>query len=232
MTAPSASDEAARDTCLVLCLKAPHRAKRRLATDIGELATAAAGHLSDCAMEDLSQWPGPACFAPQAPSDEAWLRERIGAESLVVLQAGRNLGERINHVDRALRHRGVARSIFVGADCPSMDSDYLLQAAQRLAVHDVVLGPAFDGGVVLMGANAAWPDLSALPWSSDGLFEALKQLCEESDQDVAVLDPRMDVDTLADLAALDRQLQSDQRPARRALVGWLAEQSSVLGLGH
>lgn len=213
----------AAQACVVLMLKAPERSKRRLAAEIGAPAAAAAAErLAACALEDLADWAGAACAAPASPEDRRWVREQADAPPLMLLQGKGNLGRRISRVDRELRKRGYDRTLFVGIDCPLLDAAYLRAAAQRLATHDAVLGPADDGGVVLMGAGRPWPELGELPWSTDALCAALRRRCEDAGWRVAALEPRPDVDTLSDLIALEHALAADPRPARRALRRWLA----------
>ncbi len=218
---------AATAACLVLFLKAPARSKRRLAAEIGELATTAATHLWACVLEDLQNWPGPVYFAPAEAGDAAWLARQLGQSHEAVLQAGGNLGERINHVDETLRNRGEQKVLFVGTDCPAMEVGYLLQAAADLNHHDVVLGPATDGGVVLMGARRAWPALTDLPWSTHRLHGELVRCCARRGLTIANLEPRADVDSVAALLAARRDLAQDLRPARRAFSRWLSQPNTA-----
>ena len=215
--------DAATATCLVLCLKAPARSKRRLAGEIGELATTAATHLWACVLEDIQSWPGPVYFAPAETDDAAWLVQQLGSSHEAVLQTGGNLGERINHVDETLRSRGEQNVLIVGTDCPAMERDYLLQAAAELIHHDVVLGPATDGGVVLMGARRAWPTLTDLPWSTHRLYDELVRCCAGLGLSVTNLEPRADIDSVAALLAARNDLAQDLRPARRAFSHWLSQ---------
>jgi len=215
--------EAATSTCLVLCLKAPARSKRRLAEEIGELATTAATHLWACVQEDLQSWPGPVYFAPAETEDSVWLARQVDGSYNTVLQQGSNLGERINHVDETLRSRGEKTLLFVGTDCPALKGEYLLQAAAELIHYDVVLGPATDGGVVLMGSRQAWPALTTLPWSTHRLHNELARYCARRGLTIANLEPRADVDSVAALLAARHDLAQDQRPARRAFSQWLTQ---------
>jgi len=212
--------------CVVLMMKSAASSKRRLAAAIGAArATQAAQHLIDCAREDLEGWSGKVCIAPADAADLAALGPTSAAE--VIVQRGGNLGERINHVNAALVARGVDRQIYVGIDCPMLDLDYLERAAAALTRCDVVLGPALDGGVVLMGVRGLWPSLSRLPWSTGELFGALESTCASAGARAAVLETLRDVDTLDDLVALRAVLAGDSRPARRALCGWLAQQHDL-----
>ena len=214
--------------CLVLMLKAPQRAKRRMVAAIGELATTAATLLTDCALEDAAAWPGPVRYAVAEPADFDWLERRLGRPVSALLQHGRNLGERINDIDRRLRAEGETRQIYVGSDCPALDHDYLLEAAQALERYDGVLAPAADGGVVAMGARTAWPDLAALPWSRPALGESLLALCRRERWEIAMLATRADVDTVCDLLRAAPLLAADARPARQRLGRWLQESRESL----
>ncbi|MGI9257593.1 MAG: TIGR04282 family arsenosugar biosynthesis glycosyltransferase [Gammaproteobacteria bacterium] len=211
------------DSCLVVFFKAPDRSKRRLADEIGELAARAATHLWDCIEEDVNSWNGSVCYAPAELSDANWLSRQLHAPHSAVLQHGRNLGARINHVDRVLRHGGERKLIFVGTDCPAMKPEYLARADVLLEDYDVVLGPASDGGVVLMGARVGWPPLTDLPWSTSKLHAELTQACLTHGLSITDLEQRDDVDTVAELLAAGQDLADDRRPARQALVNWLME---------
>ena len=224
METPSTQGGRRAACCVVLMMKSAARSKRRLAVDIGaQRATLAAQCLLDCACEDLEAWPGPVCAAPSA-ADE--LIDAPPADALVV-QSGGNLGARINHVNAKLIRLGFERQLYIGIDCPSLDVAYLERAAAALGDHDTVLGPAADGGVVLMGVRGRWPPLAELPWSTTALFESLRAACVAAGSSAATLPRLKDVDTLDDLVALRTELLGDARPARRALVRWLTAQTDV-----
>ena len=208
-------------TSLVLMIKAPERSKRRLAARLGDAAAAeTARRLAACALEDLAGWPGPTWLAPAEPGDVDG-HEAAAERHGVVLQGEGNLGARIAHVSGVLRERGFARQIFIGIDCPKLDETYLRSAADALDRHDVVLGPAEDGGVVLMGSRRAWPPLEPLPWSTQRLGSALEAACRSVGASIATLEPRPDIDTFDDLEPVGRALADDPRPARQALREWL-----------
>lgn len=228
MTNHAAPDAQSEAPCLVLMFKAPARSKQRLANRIGPLAARLAEQLCNCALEDLDAWEGPICVAPAAPEDADWLRARRRSDCRAVLQCEGNLGERLNHVNRALWEAGHRRQVFIGIDCPALDADYLRDARDALVSHDIVLGPARDGGVVLMGARLRWPALEALDWSGPRLGDQLTALCRLRGWRIATLAPRDDIDTLDDLLRLERELVSDTRAARRRLCDWLSAHGSAL----
>lgn len=218
----SQTDPTDSATCLVLMFKAPNRSKRRLAAQIGAQAAAAAGRLFDCAREDAALWPGPVCFAPAEDEDAAWLSATIGDQPLVIPQQGPGLGERINHVNRRLREQSHPKQIFIGIDCPQLDPEYLRAADAHLATYDLVVGPAHDGGAVLIATRAILPDLAHLPWSTPELLNALTSLARSRQWSPYSMHPLADIDTLEDLQAATASLRDDSRAARRALCDWIA----------
>jgi len=86
-----------------------------------------------------------------------------------------DLGERM----RRIAALGLADSdavVLIGNDCPALDGTYLQAACQALAEHEVVLGPAVDGGYVLLGLRRVDPLLfECLPWGTD---QVLALTCE------------------------------------------------------
>lgn len=211
-----------RVTLVIFCRRPlPGVGKRRIARELGEAPTLAlARHLLATTLEDAGSWPGPVVIAPARAADERWAAGLL-PDALVIPQPAGNLGERINAVDAAARALGHSRLAYIGSDAPALTPDYFARARAALVQADVVLGPADDGGVTLMGASRAWPDLAALPWSSAGLGEELRRTCRDHGLSVAALERRYDVDRVADLTRLQADLAHDSRPTRRALLRWL-----------
>lgn len=208
---------------LVLVCKrpAPGIGKQRLVASFGsETAQQVANALLACALEDASAWPGPVVIAPADVNDIDWAQALAAAiRSLVIIvpQSAGNLGERLNALDKTLRAQGMERLVFIGSDAPGLVAADYVTVCAALQRNDVVLIPALDGGVVLMANRSAWPDLSALPWSSEHLESALRDACGNSGQSVSVLKESYDVDQPGDVMKLVALLQEDGRPARRAL---------------
>ena len=126
-----------------------------------------------------------------------------------------------------LRSSGRERLIYIGADCPALNADYLMRADRALADNDAVIGPATDGGVVLMGARRTWPQLGDLAWSTSELGAELCALLKGQNWSIARLDTLSDVDTVEDLATACDMLVSDSRTSRRALVDWLCANGAL-----
>lgn len=211
-------------TLVAFCRRpAPGVGKRRLARQLGEAATLTISQLLlATTLEDLAAWPGPRVVAPAEPADESWARSLPVQLDDVVPQPDGNLGDRLGAVDRLLRSRGHRRLLYIGSDAPVLAAADYGEAARALGTHDVVLGPALDGGVTCLGSRRAWPDLTGLPWSGEQLHAALQACCESAGLAVRNLEPRYDVDVPDDLHRLCADLAADARPARRALYRALA----------
>jgi rSAM/selenodomain-associated transferase 1 len=84
-----------------------------------------------------------------------------------------DLGERMLRAFEAALSRG-ARVILVGCDIPALSSRYLRDAERALTSdRDVVIGPAEDGGYVLIGlARSSAEIFRGIPW---GGSDVLKQ---------------------------------------------------------
>ncbi len=210
-------------TLILVCKKpAPGIGKQRLAANLGnEMTQKVAEALLACALEDACNWPGPVVIAPASTADIEWARDfsaPIPSSVTVAPQVAGNLGQRLNALDQTLRAQGMKQLVFIGSDSPGLNTtDY---AATRTALQhtDIVLIPALDGGVVLMASRCAWPDLSALPWSSDQLGTTLIDACCSAKQSVKTLGQGTDVDEIGDFVKLVNLLKHDQRPERRALL--------------
>lgn len=204
---------------VVFCRRpAPGVGKQRLARAVGpEVALEVAAGLLDCAKEDAESWPEDLIVSPAEQNDVSWARGLLERPVLVQAQPAGTLGARLNAVDRALRARGFRRLLFIGTDAPSLRPADLLAARDALEDTDVALAPAADGGVTLMAARIAWPDLTTLPWSTSALGAALEQRCRDAGLRVQRLPGSYDVDELEDLQRAHLELARDERPARRRL---------------
>ncbi len=201
--------------------------KQRIAAAAGAAAALQLSELLLAAtLADAQVWPGPVVIAPADAADSDWAATLL-PDAQVIPQQGANLGERINFVDRQLRKAGAVRIVYVGTDAPGHTPQTYKAALHALDSNDVVLLPARDGGVTLLGACKPWPDLGALPWETEELCAALLRTCKAAGCRVNALPAGYDVDYLADLLDAAPALQRDLRPTRRALADWLHAQLKI-----
>ncbi len=120
----------------------------------------------------------------------------------VFSQSGRDLGERMrNAINILLQRNGCSGALVVGSDCPFMDATYLQEAlAAMCTAIDVVIGPANDGGYVLIGAKRDIPELfMGVEWGTDKVLQQTLDKCEALQLSVYQLPPLADIDRPEDL---------------------------------
>ncbi|MXY97180.1 MAG: glycosyltransferase, partial [Gemmatimonadetes bacterium] len=66
-------------------------------------------------------------------------------------QRGSHLGERLSNAFSAFRQHGWEKTVVLGGDSPLLPREFVEEAFEALDRHDVVLGPADDGGYYLIG---------------------------------------------------------------------------------
>jgi len=118
-------------------------------------------------------------------------------------QVGDDLGARMRQAFDTLFARGYQRVLIVGTDVPSLPLDHYRQALALLGSHDLVLGPAFDGGYYLIGLKRAAPELfSGIPWSTNQVLALTEKTAATLGLQTALLPAWRDVDTIDDVEAL------------------------------
>ena len=95
--------------------------------------------------------------------------------------------------------------LVIGTDLPELNADDLKQAVEHLEHHDLVLGPASDGGYWLLGIGASlirspqhWP-LIGIPWGGPTVLEATLEAARRQQLSWALLPQRNDLDHWSDL---------------------------------
>ena len=121
-------------------------------------------------------------------------------------QLGDDLGQRMYRaLSTALAETGIQRAILIGTDCPTIDGTYLTRALDALQDHDVVLGPAEDGGYGLIGLrNIDASYFSGIAWSTDQVCAETCRRFNSADANWALLPLIWDVDRAEDVSRYRR----------------------------
>ena len=136
-------------------------------------------------------------------------------------QGDGDLGARLTRACRGAFDEGAGPVICLGADSPTLPIAYLLDAVDRLAEHDVVLGPCDDGGYYLLGLGRHIPQLfERIDCGSGDVATQTRHRAIEAGVDLHELPGWYDLDRYEDLAraAGDLKLMIDaSRPAANTL---------------
>lgn len=122
-------------------------------------------------------------------------------------QQGADLGERMfNALECGLQNH--SRVILVGSDCPAITPAYLGLAVDALAHADVVIGPAEDGGFVLIGVTAVQPAMfSSVQWGTSEVYRVTRENLQRLQLRCAELPTLADIDRPEDLMLWERARQ-------------------------
>ncbi|HXH01978.1 MAG TPA: TIGR04282 family arsenosugar biosynthesis glycosyltransferase [Candidatus Competibacteraceae bacterium] len=126
-------------------------------------------------------------------------------------QHGTDLGRRMDHALRAALRRG-EYALLIGGDCASLTVGDLAQALDALAQgREAVLGPAEDGGYVLLGLRRARPALfRGIRWSTPRVLPATRARLHRAGLDWVELPTRWDVDRPTDVRRLRQRTVADR----------------------
>ncbi|MGH8576509.1 MAG: TIGR04282 family arsenosugar biosynthesis glycosyltransferase [Gammaproteobacteria bacterium] len=196
------------DSTLILFAKAPvpGQVKTRLIPYLGaERACALHMHLVRCAIETvkgsrikhIELWCTPDVDHPFFIA----CRDRYGVS--LHRQRGIDLGSRMAGALSKVLER--ARSaLLIGSDCPALSADDLDAGARALSKgYDAVLGPAADGGYVLIGLKRVATELfTGIPWGTAQVGDMTRNRMKALGLRCWELPVRPDVDRPADLAGL------------------------------
>jgi uncharacterized protein len=120
-------------------------------------------------------------------------------------QHGAGLGERMRRA-AASALKEADCMVLIGCDCPTLTAAYLQQAFTALKKgYNAVVGPAEDGGYVLLGLRHAEPELfSGIAWGTDSVLDGTRRRLRRLQWRWHELAEQWDVDRPEDLVRLKR----------------------------
>jgi rSAM/selenodomain-associated transferase 1 len=137
---------------------------------------------------------------------QSWLAEAEGVDVAALRfaeQGEGDLGARMHRAFVDAADQGVERALLFGADIPALGPETLSRAYEALESHDVVFGPAEDGGYYLIGLRRPQPRLFAeMSWSHPRVLEISLARAKAQGHRVALVDRLADLDEPADLERL------------------------------
>lgn len=120
------------------------------------------------------------------------------------VQEGADLGIRMKNAFLDGFAEGYQNIIVIGSDLPDISKEVIEAGFEQLNSHDVVFGPADDGGYYLLGMSQMTASIfENKPWSQSTLLDVTLQELSEQQKSVALLPTCNDIDTFEDLVASD-----------------------------
>jgi rSAM/selenodomain-associated transferase 1 len=193
-----------KTVCLFLKSARLGEAKSRLAHGIGVVRARAIYRalVEHQAAEIPVDWRVAVYFAPSNAGEEMriWLAPQLPEGTRFVPQCDGDLGRRLLAAARKEFDTGSQSVYLIGGDCPGLSRDYFYEAERALSGNDIVLGPAEDGGYVLLGIKRPHHVLFAdIAWSTPVVLNQTLVAARGQTLSVHLLRPLVDIDDAATL---------------------------------
>jgi rSAM/selenodomain-associated transferase 1 len=209
-----------------LFVKSPNlgEAKTRLARDIGAArATVIYRALVEHQAAEIPiAWRVAVYFAPSNAGEDirSWLAPQIQNGTRFVPQCDGDLGRRLVNAVRREFDNGSQRVYLIGSDCPALSRGYFDEADRALSDNDIVLGPARDGGYVLLAIKGPHEILfREIDWSTPAVLQQTLAAARRQALSVCLLRSLVDIDDATSLndqskifSFLRESFQSLERP--------------------
>ncbi len=239
------SDVASCGIAVMAKASLPGRTKTRLVPPLSfdEAAAFNTAFLQDVAANIAAAGRGAsiACYmAYGPPGATAFFRSHFPPSVGLIEAWHPNFGDCLFTAIEAVLARGHASAVVLNSDSPTLPTALLVETARVLARQGdrAVLGPSSDGGYYLLGLKAPHRRLfEDVAWSTDAVARQTRARAAEVGLDMHVLPEWYDVDDVASLQTLRREVieghavASSLRPApgrhAAALLGSLLARTDL-----
>lgn len=133
-------------------------------------------------------------YYPEVVRNDLWDDSRFNK----CIQVGTDLGQKMQHAFQEVFNLGYSQVAIIGSDLFDLNTNDLIQGFEKLQDHDVVIGPAQDGGYYFLGMNKLLLEpFEPMAWGTDSVrattLERLKNYT------VGLLSERNDIDYYHDI---------------------------------
>ena len=201
----------------------PGRTKTRLTPPLSpqeaaELNTTFLKDIADNIALAAAQTPIATYMAFGPPGSEPFFREHLPPSVGMVEAWLGHFGKCLFATVETLLARGHASACVLNADSPTLPTAILVELAEVLAAPGdrAVIGPAEDGGYYVLGLKSAHRRLfEDIDWSTERVFDQTLARAAEIGLPVQVLPSWYDIDDVAGLRRLRRELFQPERAEAR-----------------
>ncbi len=141
-----------------------------------------------------------------AGGDMTRIARWLGLDLVYKSQGEGDLGTRMaRSLDLAFQDR-IDHAVIIGTDCPGLNAQIMAEAFGLLhQSHDLVLGPALDGGYYLLGLRYFIPELFInINWGTAEVLQQTVEIAKQLELSIAYLPDLADVDRPEDLPVWEK----------------------------
>lgn len=132
--------------------------------------------------------------------DEPEMRDWLRGDYSLRAQGDGDLGARLSRAFSESFAEGSMCVVAIGTDCPELGAEHLVAAFDALREHELVIGPAADGGYYLIGLSRPFPEIfQDIPWGSGEVFDRTVRIARANNRHPALLPVLSDIDRPEDL---------------------------------
>jgi uncharacterized protein len=189
---------------------------------VAEWGDEAAAVLQQAMLFDtLDIWDSESILAPGgrrvllfAPSDAGpWFDALLPASFALQPQVGGDPGQRMQTFFSGELEEGASRVVVIGSDSPTIDPTIVVSAFLCLEGRDLVIGPATDGGIYLVGARGLVPPIfDSMDWNRPNILSQSVDRLKDTGLSLSLLPPWYRINQSNDV----RMLAGHIRALRRA----------------
>ncbi len=182
----------------------PGKTKTRLIPAIGQHGAASLQKkMTESAVETIKQLSESRSVAIEiryTGCDATQISQWLSGNYIYRPQSEGSLGDRLDQAFLEAFNTGNKYVIAIGCDCPDLTPAIVSEALDALRMHDIVVGPALDGGYYLIGMRSHIPQLfKGINWGTDQVLEQTLIAITSSGNSYTLLPTLADVDRPEDL---------------------------------
>jgi len=136
-------------------------------------------------------------YANFVPQKDDWLKRDFKKHLQTQVDS---LGEKMKAAFAQQLEKEASKVIIIGSDCYDLTASVIEEAFESLETHDVVIGPANDGGYYLLGIKKYHPFLfDGVAWSTEWVLQQTLDRAKQHNLSVKLLEELIDLDTIEDV---------------------------------